>query len=98
MKSSDGNMFQKVTRLLVAPTVEPGQRAARIQTVEKDIILPIKGLLSVLLISYFFFSDWTDRDGSLRNATLNVGREFLILYIALNLAAGIVFVRVRQLS
>ena len=98
MKSSDGNMFQKVTRLLVAPTVEPGQRAARIQTVEKDIILPIKGLLSVLLISYFFFSDWTDRDGSLRNAALNVGREFLILYIALNLAAGIVFVRVRQLS
>jgi len=50
--------IQKLTRLLAAPTIEPSQRAARIQTVEKDIVLPLRGVIMVILTGYFFFSGW----------------------------------------
>jgi signal transduction histidine kinase len=50
--------FQKLTRLLAAPVIEPSQRATRIQAVERDIVLPLRVLLVVILGYYFFFSGW----------------------------------------
>ena len=55
---------QKLTRLLAAPVIEPSQRAARIQTVEKDIVLPLRVLLVAILGSYFFFSGWLNTPGA----------------------------------
>jgi signal transduction histidine kinase len=57
-KAAGAGTIQKLTRLLAAPTIEPGQRAARIQTVEKDIVLPLRALIIVYLAYYFFFSGW----------------------------------------
>ena len=50
--------LQKLASLLAAPTVEPSQRAARIRTVETDIVLPIKGLIIIILTYYLFCSEW----------------------------------------
>jgi signal transduction histidine kinase len=47
-----------LTRLLAAPVIEPSQRAARIQTVERDIVLPLRLLIIAILGYYFFFSGW----------------------------------------
>jgi signal transduction histidine kinase len=56
--AADGGTIQKLTRLLAAPTIEPSQRAARIQAVEKDIVLPLRVLIIGILAYYFFFSGW----------------------------------------
>ena len=56
--------IQKLTRLLAAPVIEPSQRAARIQAVETDIVLPLRILLVVILGYYFFFSGWLDTRGA----------------------------------
>ena len=56
--------LQKLTRLLAAPVIEPSQRAARIQTVEKDIVLPLRVLLVAILGYYFFFSGWLNMPGA----------------------------------
>ncbi len=50
--------LQKLTRLLAAPTIEPGQRATRIQAVERDIVLPLRLLIICILTYYFYFSGW----------------------------------------
>ena len=57
--NSAANTLQKLTRWLAAPVIEPSQRAARIQTVEKDIVLPLR-LLMICILGYFFFSGWFD--------------------------------------
>jgi signal transduction histidine kinase len=57
-KAADGGTIQKLTRLLAAPTIEPSQRAARIQAVEKDIVLPLRVLIIGILAYYFFFAGW----------------------------------------
>jgi signal transduction histidine kinase len=54
----EGGTIQKLTRLLAAPTIEPSQRATRIQAVEKDIVLPLRLLIIGILAYYFFFSGW----------------------------------------
>jgi signal transduction histidine kinase len=53
-----GGTIQKLTRLLAAPTIEPSQRAARIQAVEKDIVLPLRAVIIIILAYYFFFANW----------------------------------------
>ena len=50
--------FQKLGRLLVAPTLEPSQRAARIQAVERDVILPLRVLIIAILGYYFFLRNY----------------------------------------
>jgi signal transduction histidine kinase len=88
----------KITRLLVAPTVEPSQRAARIQAVEKDIILPLKAVLILILAYFFFFSHWKDNPGSPTAIALAALQWFFIVYVGINLAAAVALLRVKQIT
>jgi signal transduction histidine kinase len=69
---ADTSTIQKLTRLLAAPVIEPSQRAARIQAVERDIVLPLRLLIISILGYYFFFSGWLDTPGA--NTQLDVSR------------------------
>jgi signal transduction histidine kinase len=98
-----GGTLQKLTRLLAAPVIEPSQRAARIQTVETDIVLPLRGLLVAILGYYFFFSGWLDTPGAasadewtLQNATAL--KCAFVAYAILTLAAGAVLFWNKRLS
>lgn len=91
MNAPGGQIFQKVTRLLAAPTVEPNQRAARIFAVEKDIVMPIKGLL-VLILFIWFLQNHSSPDvpetalltESARQSAWSWIRMFFWFYIAVN--------------
>jgi signal transduction histidine kinase len=63
MIPSGGDTIKKLARLMAAPTIERSERAAHIRTVEKDIVLPLKGLIVIILFSYFFLSDWKNPRG-----------------------------------
>ena len=56
--AAEGGTIQKLMRLLAAPVIAPSERAARIQAVEKDIVLPLRGIIILILAYYFFFSGW----------------------------------------
>jgi signal transduction histidine kinase len=96
---------QKLTRLLAAPIIEPSQRAARIQAVERDIVLPLRFLIVVILGYSFFYNQWFDTPGAaaanvsdwgLHNArALKAG---FIAYACLNAAMAAVLLWVRHLS
>ena len=90
--------FQKLSRLLVAPTLEPSQRAARIQSVEKDVILPLRLLLIAVLGYFFFLSDWFDLPNQPRGLGLALLRDYFWFYLLANMAAGAAFIWVRQMS
>jgi signal transduction histidine kinase len=98
-----GATVQKLTRLLAAPIVEPSQRAARIQAVEKDIVLPLRGLIIAILGYYFFFSGWFDIPGaasasewSLHNAVIL--RFSFVAYALLNMGVGATLIWGRHLT
>jgi len=94
---------QKLTRLLAAPVIEPSQRAARIQAVEKDIVLPLRCVLVGILGYCFFFFGWLNTTGgenarqwTLQNATALKGAS--VAYAILTLAAGAILIRGKPLS
>jgi len=90
--------FQKLSRLLVAPTLEPSQRAARIQAMEKDVILPLRLFLVAILGYFFFLSDWFDLPHQPRGLGLALLRDYFWFYLLANMAAGAAFIWVRQMS
>ncbi|HZM03833.1 MAG TPA: ATP-binding protein [Candidatus Saccharimonadales bacterium] len=96
---------QKLTRLLAAPTIDPSQRAARIQAVEKDIVLPLRGLIIAILAYYFFFSGWFDVPGAAKAANLDWSlryatriKEGFLIYAVINALAGFALVSVPHLT
>jgi signal transduction histidine kinase len=96
---------QKLTRLLAAPTIDPSQRAARIQAVEKDIVLPLRGLIIAILAYYFFFSGWFDAPGADKAAPLDWSLRYaanikvgFFIYAAINALAGFTLISVPHLS
>ena len=60
---AEDGAFQKLIRLLAAPVFNPSQRTAFIQTVEKDIVLPLRVLMIALIGYYFFFSGLLNSSG-----------------------------------
>src|SRR5947207_1938323 len=94
MSVPGGQIFQKLSRLVAAPTIEPSQRAARILAVEKDIVLPIKGLLVLILLGSFFFKHTPAPDvpqstlllEAARTAAQNQIELFFGFYVAINAA------------
>lgn len=100
---AEGGTIQKLTRLLAAPVIEPSERAARIQAVERDIVLPLRGLIIIILGYYFFFSGWLDTPGgttasdwSLHNALVLKGS--FIAYALLNMVVGAALIWGRHLT
>jgi signal transduction histidine kinase len=95
--------IQKLIRLLAAPVIEPSQRAARIQAVETDIVLPLRILLVAIVGYYFFFSGWLDTPGA-KNATdwtmHNAAplKWALVAYAVLTLAAGVILIWGKNLT
>jgi signal transduction histidine kinase len=98
MAFSTSETFQKLGRLLVIPTVDPSQRAARIQAVEKDIILPLRLLLIAILGYYFFLNDWTEPSDSARDIGHTLLSRFFWLYLAANLVSGAAFIWVQPMT
>jgi len=74
-----------------------GQQATRVRSVERNIILPIKGAIIALLIWYLFFSNWFDEVYTFREAVLLTVRLFFLIYIVVNLAAAIILLGMNEL-
>ncbi len=99
-----GGAIQKLTRLLAAPVIEPSQRAARIQAVEKDIVLPLRLVIITYLAYYFFFAGWFDVQGAtkapddwvLQHAVILKG--CFIAYALLNLVLGAILIWAKRLT
>jgi signal transduction histidine kinase len=90
-------LLQKLGRLMFTPGLEPAQRSNLIHTVERDIILPIKLLIILTLVYYFYFSNWFGETSTARTVAFETIRQGFLVYIVLNLAVGAVFVFVRNL-
>src|SRR2546430_3509996 len=74
-----------------------GLQATRVRSVERNIILPIKGAIIALLVWYLFFSQWFDDVYTFREAVLLTVRLFFLIYLVVNLAAAIILMGMDEL-
>ncbi|MEP6663431.1 MAG: ATP-binding protein, partial [Verrucomicrobiota bacterium] len=88
---------KKLAGLLVSPGAEPAQQAARIQNFQRNVVLPIKGLLILTLVYFFYFSNWIDQPKSNREVALETTFGFFLFYFLTTLTAASVLIAVRRL-
>ncbi|HTA30171.1 MAG TPA: protein kinase [Candidatus Cybelea sp.] len=91
---ADPSTIGKRPRLLATAASEPSLRAARIQAVERDIVLPLRLMVIIFVGYYFFFAGWFDvyglrgaPDWVTENAALLKG--WLVAYALLTVVLGI---------
>ncbi len=97
MRTFASLQLKKLARLVVSPGLEPAMQAARIQTFQRDIILPIKFLLILTLVYYFYFSNWIDQPHLNREVALDTARHFFLFYVLATIASGAIFLAVTRL-
>jgi signal transduction histidine kinase len=90
-------LWQKLGRLVISPGLEPIQQAARIHSVERDIVLPIKGLIILTLLYYFYFSNWFDHATSTREVAFDTIRRGFPIYVAVNVLFAAVLIRLKHI-
>lgn len=98
MKIAGSNFVRKLGRLLGTPGLEPAEQAERIRVFERDIVLPVKALIILLLVYYFYFSHWLDEPQHMREVALQMIRGAFLLYIFVNAFVAVLFVPVRHLA
>jgi len=88
--------LRRVPRLLEAPRPEPAQHARRILTLQRDVVLPAKLVVIVVVFYYLYRSPWVDEAANTYGVVLETMRNFFGLYILVNLLVAVSFFVVRQ--
>ena len=95
MKFFDWEKFKKLRWLLATDSLEPARQAARIVSMQRDIVLPSRaGVLFV--ISYFlFFAGWRDdynNYSTLQQQAMHIFQGYFFIYVACNAIASLFFI------
>jgi signal transduction histidine kinase len=91
--------------LLKLQSPDAQQHAARIRYMERNIALPVKAAVAIVLCYYLFFSHWfesvTVRQGTMealpREVALETIRRFFLIYVVLNSGVASLLIAMDQL-
>lgn len=96
MKLFRRQTLSRLVDLLKETEPPPEQMALRLQAVERDIILPVKGVFAFLLAYSFFFSRWFEDVALPRSVAQQVIERFFIIYLVLNIGVAFALIRSRR--
>ncbi len=97
MKPIRWQMLQRLRELFQTTAPPPDQQALRLQSVERDVVLPVKAVYFLILLHYFYFSRWFDDVTIPRSVVHLVVERFFLIYLALNLVVAVVLLMPRRL-
>ncbi len=89
MKPSGWPILKSLSRVLVSPGLEPELQSIRVHTIERDIVIPIKGFLVAILVYYFYFSNWLVEAQRTGEVALETIRYLFIGYVIANIGFAV---------
>jgi signal transduction histidine kinase len=96
MKFFSREQFKKWRGLLATDQPEPAQQAERIVAMQRDVVLPSKVGVSLVLLYFLFFSGWFEAP-STRSVVLETLEHYFEVYLGCTFVGGIFFVSWRRL-
>lgn len=96
MKIFDWERLKKLRGLLATDQPEPVQQAERIVAMQRDVVLPSKAGVCLVVLGYLFFSGWLE-EPSTRSVVLETLKHFFEVYLACTLLGSLFFVAWRRL-
>jgi signal transduction histidine kinase len=95
MKIFERERLTKLRGLLATGQPEPRQQAERIVRVQRDVVLPSKAGLSLVVIYYLFYSGWNEEQTAL--LALDTLKKFFLIYLMCNFVGAILLGSWRRL-
>jgi signal transduction histidine kinase len=97
MKIFDWEHFKKLRRLLATERPEPTQQAERIVAMQRDVVLPSKAGVFVVVLYYLFYSGWFYDVPTTRSVVLDTLKNYFLIYLLCNFLGAVFFVLWRRL-
>jgi signal transduction histidine kinase len=95
MKILDWERLKNLRGLLATERPEPVQQAERIVAIQRDVVLPSKAGVCVVVLGYLFFSGWLE-EPSTRSVVLDTLKHFFEIYLGCTLLGAFFFVSWRR--
>ena len=87
----------KLPEWLTSYAPDLGIQVARVRSMERSIVLPVKVVLILLLGYYLFFSNWFDDAYTFREAVLMTVRLFFVIYLVINVIVAVLLAGMDEL-
>lgn len=88
--------LQSWQQFWTASTPDPYQVSARIRSMERNVVLPVKGVIFGVLVYYLFISTWFDDVTSIREVALQMLQRFFLIYTVVNVAVAVMLISMEQ--
>lgn len=98
MKTSFRGLTRQVLELLKETAPPAEQMATRLRLIERDVVLPVKAVLALILLYYIYGSVWFDDVALPQTIAQQTIERFFLFYLALNLAVAGILLFARGVS
>jgi signal transduction histidine kinase len=98
MKSPDWEALKKLRRLLATDNPEPARQARRIVAMQRDIILPSKAGVALVMLYFLFYSGWLYNMQTTQSLVFDYLRHYFEIYVICNAIAVIFFLQARWVA
>jgi signal transduction histidine kinase len=97
MKLIDWERLKGLRRMLVTDRPEPTYQAERIVAMQRDVVLPSKAGVILVVLYYLFFSDWFYETPTTRSVVQDTLKEYFLVYVLCNFLGALFFYFWRRL-
>ena len=84
MKLIDWERLKGLRRMLVTDRPEPTRQAERIVAMQRDVVLPSKAGVILVVFYYLFLSDWLYEMPTTRSVVQDTLKDYFLVYILCN--------------
>ena len=95
MKIFDWERLKKLRRLLATDRPEPTQQAERIVVMQRDVVLPAKAGVGLVVLGYLLYCGWLEEQ-STRLVVLETIKHYSEIYLGCTLAGAFFFISWRR--
>ena len=97
MKLIDWEHLKGLRRLLATDRPEPTRQAARIVAMQRDVVLPSKAGVILVVLYYLFYSGWFYEAATTRSVVQETLKNFFLVYVFCNFVGALFFAGWRRL-
>jgi signal transduction histidine kinase len=97
MKLIDWERLKKLRQVLATDRPEPTHQAERIVAMQRDVVLPSKVGVILVVLYFLFFSDWLYETPTPRSVVQDTLKDYFLVYIVCNVLGALFFYFWRRL-
>jgi len=97
MRIFDWQRIKTLPGLLATARPEPGQQAERIVNMLRDVVLPSKAGIYLIVFYYLFYSDWFPEEKNVRSVVMDYFRNYFLIYLLCNFVGALFLLFWRRL-